>query len=211
AGDGASRVVGNTLTLEVEIQDEHTNVISNTPVTFAIAPGTTDATFVRDLGNDDVTFTATTDANGRAAADLSVGTVATTFQVSVTAGDASEVFTVTATPDVPATLVVTGSGQTGVVGQPLDDEIVAEVRDQYDNPVVGAEVSCTPVGGAGSFSPAAVTVGEDALAASTWALGTVPGEQKAMVSVGALSEEITALAQPGAPFLVVKVAGDGAS
>src|SRR5690606_7444092 len=87
AGDGASRVVGNTLTLEVEIQDEHTNVISNTPVTFAIAPGTTDATFV---ANDDVTFATTTDANGTATADLSVGTVATTFQVSVTAGDASE-------------------------------------------------------------------------------------------------------------------------
>jgi len=106
--------------------------------------------------------------------------------------------------------VVSGSGQTGTVGQALADPVVVRVGDQGGSPVVGAAITFKP-GGSGSVSVAEVTTDQDAQAATVWTLGTTSGQQQLTValtgSTGTLVQ-IGATALAGAAAALEKVSGD---
>lgn len=84
--------------------------------------------------------------------------------------------------------VVSGDGQSGLVGVPLSDSLVIEVRDE-NGPRSNVSVTFTALG-SGTFSPPAATTDAAGRAMALW----IPGEGADSVEVSALGDRITASA-----------------
>src|SRR5712692_2377238 len=113
-------------------------------------------------------------------------------------------------------VVVSGSGQSGVVGQPLVDSLIVRVTDLKDRPVQTQQVTFT-AGDANSGQPVppTSTTNADGRAGVKWVLGAVAGAQTMVAKPtgnGApanLSVTFTATASSAIPTKMDKVAGDG--
>ena len=105
------------------------------------------------------TATATTDANGRAATTLTLGSQPGTNTVEATvAGLKSVTFTATAIGQIPHSLTkVSGEGQEGLAGAQLDEPFVVLVLDEEDEAIAGAVVSFSVTAGGGTMSDATAT------------------------------------------------------
>lgn len=110
---------------------------------------------------------------------------------------------------VPSSLtVVSGSGQSGVVGTLLSAALVVEVRDDSGQPMAGFTVSWGVTAGGGSVGSASSTTGPDGRASTTWTLGGTLGAQGASASGGAgLTGSFTATGT-AAPATQVAVTGE---
>ncbi|MEK9500524.1 hypothetical protein [Gaopeijia maritima] len=84
--------------------------------------------------------------------------------------------------------VVSGDGQSGLIGVPLSDSLVIEVRDE-NGPRSNVSVTFTALGG-GTFSPPAATTDAAGRAMALW----IPGEGADSVEASALGDRITASA-----------------
>ncbi len=84
-------------------------------------------------------------------------------------------------------VVVSGDDQQGTSGEPLADPLVVEVRDQYDNPLAGVEVTFTVTQGeghiGGRFTLEKTTSDADGRAETVLTLGPVQGRNTVEVSV----------------------------
>lgn len=87
--------------------------------------------------------------------------------------------------------VVSGDGQTGAPGQPLENPIVVQIVDQFGNVVGDAAVTFTASGG-GSANPGQATSGEDGRAESRWTLGESVGQQTLTIRASGLQAAATA-------------------
>ncbi|HEV2085615.1 MAG TPA: galactose oxidase-like domain-containing protein [Gemmatimonadales bacterium] len=96
---------------------------------------------------------------------------------------------------VAAIAVVSGNGQSGVVGQPLADPITVRLTGANNDPVPGARVAFlldADAAGA-SASPDTATAGSNGEASTTWTLPTTVGTATIAVHVvGAPATELTA-------------------
>lgn len=74
-------------------------------------------------------------------------------------------------------VVVAGSGQSGIAGQPLAEPLVAEATDSQGNPVAGVTVTFAAGTAGGSFSPAngQATTGSNGQASVSYALPSQTG------------------------------------
>ena len=95
----------------------------------------------------------------------------------------------------PGTLVrISGDGQRGPIEVPLDHPLVVEVRDQYGNPLEGAQVTFSVTAGDGKlnkrFAVENATTGLDGRAESILTLGVHPGTNTVEVSIPGL-EQVT--------------------
>ncbi len=103
------------------------------------------------------TFTVSTGTTGLTAVNFSVKAMSPTTG----AGAAT-------TPGPAATLgSVSGSGQSGTVGQPLSSPFVALVTDANGNPISGASVTFTVTAGGGTVNPASATSNSQGQASAT--------------------------------------------
>ncbi|WP_420128360.1 Ig-like domain-containing protein [Longimicrobium sp.] len=102
---------------------------------------------------------------------------------------------------------VSGDAQTGVVGAPLAQPLVVELR-QNGVPVAGAQVVWAPAPGMGSASPATSITDAQGRASTAWTLGTGVGTQtlSAQVQGGASVVFFSAQATAGAPASLERVA-----
>ena len=104
------------------------------------------------------------------------------------------------TSGTPAHLVlVSGGGQTGVVGDPLVERLEVRVLDDAGLPVSGATVSWELESEEGSLERASSNTDSDGMAENAWRLGPRAGEQLGRAWLaGAPPLEFTATAVPGA-------------
>ena len=94
----------------------------------------------------------------------------------------------------PAALAkISGDNQQGEAGEPLANPLIVEVRDQYDRPLPGAQVTFTVIAGNGSFSAGFTTqnaaTDTDGRARITLTLGSNPGKNAVEASIAGLEVE----------------------
>lgn len=100
-----------------------------------------------------------------------------------------------------------GDNQVGVVGEPLEQPLIAKVMTVRGLPAVGKEVEFVFTSAAGEVTPAKAITNSAGQATGTWVLGPQPGPQTvvAQLAVGdsaPQTEEFTAEAKPAAPDTV---------
>ena len=149
--------------------------------------------------NGSVTPTsATTNANGEASTSWTLGTLAGSQVVTVSAdGVGPGSFTATATPGPAARLsVVSGNNQAAGALQPLPLPVVVGVSDAWGNVVTGASVGFAVTSGGGSITPATATSDANGRASASWTLGSQMGLQAAQATVGGAHVVLSATATP---------------
>ena len=100
-------------------------------------------------------------------------------------------------PSKPTTLaIVSGFGQEGQPGSPLQERFFVEVLDQYGEPFPGATVEFKVTKGGGRVLPAGVRTNNVGRASTTLTLGPEPGVNSVVASVSGitLSQTFTAIA-----------------
>lgn len=165
SGDGQAAPIGAVLMLPLVVRvsaDDH-RPVPNTTVNWAVATG----------GGAVSAATSTTDADGLAKINATLGAAAgaNTFTATAAGLTGSPVtFTATGKPAAKLT-IVSGDGQTGTAGSALAQPLVVLVSDGYGNPVSGIDVAWTAPGGGGSITPAMTNTGADGKAMATATLG----------------------------------------
>jgi len=161
----------------------------------------------------------TTDGEGRASSFWTLGSSLGTQTASVTVGSLPVIPFVAVATEVPDDIeVVAGDGQTGAVGEPLDEAPAVRVLDAQGDPIESLDVRFTAPGGAlepAGAGPAAETLivrtdADGVAAVGAWILGTTPGSYELDILVPGLPDLVlTATALTGPPTLVTRVSGDG--
>jgi len=103
-------------------------------------------------------------------------------------------------PD-PVLATVSGSGQSGDVGEPLSAPLVVRVT-QGTQAVVGTTVSWTVTAGGGSVDPASAPTDGTGTASTTWTLGASPGANTVAASAAGVTgspRTFTATGEDDAP------------
>ncbi|HYC50639.1 MAG TPA: hypothetical protein VEB19_05950, partial [Gemmatimonadaceae bacterium] len=174
------------------------------------------------LATDSVVYAATaTDAQGNAVPNLALEwtvrnsnlgsvTIAGVFTPSAVRGNTwviarlptnvRDSARITWTPIPSKVVLISGGGQTGIVGRALPQPIVVEVQANDNLPVAGAVVNFAVLSGAGTVTPSSAVTDENGRASAVLSLGVVPGANTVQVSVGERPPiTITANANPTGP------------
>jgi hypothetical protein len=208
-GNGQSGRVGETLadSLVVEVTDGVDRLVAEATVVFQL----TDPSSGAQLNPD----TTTTGADGRASAQIVLGTVVDTLSgtAKVVAPDLVEApFTVTALPASANGLSgISGDNQSGPVGTALPAPLVAKVTDGFGNPVSGVTIAWATAGG-GTLSATSTQTGEDGQTSVQLTLGPTAGTQTVTASAEGLAGSpltFTETATSGTASGVTIVSGDG--
>ncbi len=203
-GTTFSGVVGTVLQQppSVRITDQKGRAIRGLLVRFRVASG----------GGRVSSDTVRTDGSGQASSGGWVlGTTAGTQTLEATAGSLTTTFTATALPGPVSQLVrLSANNQLAPVATPVAVAPSVRAEDQYGNAVPGVAVLFGVVQGTGSVDGAQQTTNASGVAtAISWTLGTQSGLQLLRaIATGATAVDFTAIAQPGAPVNLVKIAGD---
>ena len=139
SGSGQSATVNSAFPdpLVATVTDQYGNPVSGLSVRFAAPASGVSGTF----SNGSATITGTTDANGQVSEAFTANTKAGTYSVTASVAGVSTSFTLTNTPEVPAIIATSGSGQSATVNTAFTNPLVVTVTDQYGNPVSGLSVS----------------------------------------------------------------------
>ena len=153
--------------LVVEVRDRDNNPVPDAQVTFTVTDGGGQL-------SGKSTVDVTTDANGRAAQTLTLGTKPGTNSVKVSIGN--ELVTFNAVGISPYKLeIISGNFQQGKFNTVLEEPLVIEVRDRDNNPLPGVEVTFTVTYGEGLLNGgstvAHVTTDANGRAERTFTLG----------------------------------------
>ncbi|MCY3764095.1 MAG: hypothetical protein OXH06_01555, partial [Gemmatimonadetes bacterium] len=96
-------------------------------------------------------------------------------------------------PRAQTVTVISGDNQEGATGSALADPLIVEVRDQFGDPIAGAQVTFTVIAGDGSltggFTTENVTTGPDGRAEILLTLGPNPGPNNVKASITELAVE----------------------
>jgi hypothetical protein len=193
SGDGQSATVTSPFAapLVAEVTDQYGNAVAGVSVTLTAPAAGASGTFA---DNGQTSITLTTDANGQVSEGCTANTVAGTYGVTaaISDGTAAAVFDLTNTPGAPASITrVSGDGQSATVAADFASPLVAQVTDQYGNPVEGFAVTFNvPAGGAGGTFASG--------------LGTITATTDAN---GEVSESFTANTVTGSYIVTASVSG----
>jgi|GEM_PF-1461781 len=180
AGDGQSGPVGSALPvlLRVTVSDSSGSPVAGFLVAWAVESG----------GGTVSAASVATDSSGAASVTWTLGTRAGEGVVIARAGDRSARFTSTASALAAARIaVVSGDGQSSIVGSPLADSLVVRVTDVHGNAVSGTRVDWVVAGGGGSVGRASSVSQVDGLAKTAWTLGSTVGAQTVEARADGLS------------------------
>ena len=106
--------------------------------------------------------------------------------------------------------IVSGNGQTGMVGTELPGALVVRVTDSGSRPAAGVTVSWVVTAGGGSVTPATGPTDATGSASARWTLGTAPGPNRTTATVGgvpAVTFNATATSVAAASVTVTSPAG----
>ena len=219
SGDGQGGLVGEQLAkpFVVSVLDQDGSAFAGAVVTFSVTAG----------GGTLSAATVTTDANGRAATRLTLGSQPGTNTVEAAVeGLEPETFTATAVVQTPHSLTkVSGDGHGGPASTQLAEPFVVSVLDQDGEAFAGATVTFSVTAGGGmlsattdanpctiasSTSSATATTDANGQAATRLTLGSDPGTNTVSATVEGLeAETFTATAAEQAmPHSLTKVCGD---
>ena len=167
----------------VEVRDADGSVLEGILVTFTITAG----------GGTLSATSMTTDANGRAKSTLTLGPNlgTNTVTVSVTGTQEKQTFNAEGIRIPKKLEIISGKDQEGLPGDALEKAFVVEVRDEFDKPLPGAQVTFTVTSGDGTLSEISVTTDSNGRAESTLTLGPNPGTNTVTVSVTGSQETRT--------------------
>ncbi len=210
-GDGQSGRVGEALPqlLIAEVTDAAGRPVAGATVAFVLNDPAPEASLDPD--------TVTTDADGRAATAMVLGTRPGTQAGEVRALGGSG--TPTATIGFTHTALsesangirpVSGEDQSAPAGAKLGQPLVVEVADAFGNPIPGVAVTWTPEGG-GSVGETSTSTGGDGRTAIERTLGTTSGTQRTLATVDGLAGspvEFLHTATAGVASGVAIVSGD---
>lgn len=166
SGNGqAPAAVAQAQPLGVRVVDAGGNPLAGVPVAWTSAVP----------GDSFAPNPSTTDSEGIATTDWLPTRVSGSHAVTATAAEGvSATFSLTLTVDESKPAVrltaVSGDGQTGVRGRPLDGPLVVRVFDSHGNPTPGATVLWSSPGA--SFAPASSTSDAQGYARTAWTLST---------------------------------------
>jgi alpha-tubulin suppressor-like RCC1 family protein/uncharacterized protein YjdB len=203
SGNEQTATVGTKLSspLVVKVTDASGKAVSGTTVTWGVTEGggslsssssTTDA-----QGQAQVEWTLGTQA-GRNAATASVGSLpVVTFTARGTAGSAAKVEK------------LKGDGQLGTAGGTLSDSLSVKVTDAHGNGVSGATVTWAVTAGGGTLSPTTSTTDTAGIAKVQWTLGKSAGQNGVTGTVSGLTAAtFNATGRAGVAARAEKVSGD---
>ena len=160
SGDEQAGPAGAALAepLVVRVQDQNGAPLAGATVDFAVTAG----------GGTLSATTATTDANGRAATTLTLGSDPGRNTVTARVAKLKPVIFSATGLAIPTTLSgISGDEQQGVAGTALPLPFVVEVRDQNNNPLEGTEVTFAVTAGQGTLSATTAATDADGRAAAT--------------------------------------------
>ena len=205
AGDNQSGRVGETLAQPVVVQ---VTDVSGRPVSGAMV----------EIELDGQMDTLPTGSDGRASAELALGSSVgkSTGHVRVVSPEGPRLvettFTVTAVSASANGLALeSGDGQSAPAGTLLPDPLVVSVTDAFGNPVAGAAVSWSALGG-GTVSASSTITGADGITSVTRTLGPTAGAQATVATSAGLAGSpvtFTHTATSGSAAGVTIVSGDG--
>ena len=219
SGDGQEGSVGEQLAkpFVVSVLDQDGSAFAGAVVTFSVTAG----------GGTLSAATVTTDANGRAATRLTLGSQPGTNTVEATVeGLEPETFTATAVVQTPHSLTkVSGDGHGGPASTQLAEPFVVSVLDQDGEAFAGVDVTFSVAAGGGmlssttdansctiasSTSSATATTDTNGQAATRLTLGSESGTNTVSATVEGLDPvTFTATAaEQAVPHRLTKVCGD---
>ncbi len=123
--------------------------------------------------------TATTDVDGIALGEWTLGTTSGLFTATATLAGASGSpvsFTATAEPDVASQFaIVAGNNQSGIITTPFSEPLQVRMQDQYDNPIAGQNVNWSVTTGEADLSGATSATNASGVAAINATYGATAG------------------------------------
>lgn len=178
SGPGQPGIVNTLLPspFTVEIRDSAHRPLAGVAVAFQVLTG----------GGGILPALVFTGADGRASANWTLGPSVGSQRASATAaGIVSPLeIAVTASPGPAAAIsIVSGSGQSAVVGSALPAPFSVRVADAWDNPVAGVTVTFAVTAGGGSLSASTVVTNAEGLAESRLTLGAAAGANTVTATV----------------------------
>ena len=196
SGDGQERPASTQLAAPfvVSVLDQDGSSLTGVTVSFSVTAGggmlssTTDANPCTVASSTSST-TATTDANGRAATRLTLGSDLGTNTVEATVEGLEPVtFTATAAEQaMPHSLTkVCGDSQEGMASEQLAESLVVLVSDENGAAMAGVVVSFTVTAGGGTLSAATATTDANGRAATRLTLGSDAGTNTVSATVAGL-------------------------
>ena len=153
----------------------------------------------------------TAGADGRVTTVWTMGTRAGPQTMQAIAGTADSTAAAgTAAPGPPAAVArVRGDNQRGWAGGVLADSLSVLVKDEFDNPVPGAQVGFVVTGGGGAASPGTAVSRASGEARTAWRLGSSVGPHALEARLGgATAVPFAATATSGPPARITAVGGD---
>jgi alpha-tubulin suppressor-like RCC1 family protein len=193
-------VIGTTLTqpLKVQALDQSGTPAAGVVVHWRVTAG----------GGTVTPSESTTDQAGEATATLRLGTTPGPNAVEASISDEVFVtFSASALTSPPTRIVAaSGNNQTGVVGNPLTQDIVVKVTDDLNNPKAGVTVTFAVTTGGGTLSAGSAQTDASGNASVKWTLGPASGAQTILASVAGLTPltlSATAQSEPAASIVVV--------
>lgn len=187
-------LAGTSTTFSATAHDAQEATIANTPVVFS----SPDAAHVTITPQGVATWLPVR-GPARIVATLPTGVDADTLTMTVT---------------LPATQleIVSGNGQSGGAGQPLENDIMLRVLAADDVPVAGVVVTFAVATGGGALTELTATSDADGLVATEWTLGGAPGVQTLTATFPGLiggPVTISANSGAGAATALTIASGDG--
>ena len=180
AGDAQTALIGTRLPapLVVKVLDQFNNPMAGVGVSFN-----------GNLGGN-ASAPVPTDAAGITQATFTLGTIAGTVTINVTAGVVAIAakFTATALAGPPAGLrKLAGDGQVAAVGSTLTHPFVIDVKDSHGNNLRGVQVTWTTTA-TGTLNPSSGTTDATGIAQTTYTLSTTAGVQSITAHVAGLAD-----------------------
>jgi hypothetical protein len=204
SGTPQSATVGQAVTnpLVAKVADSYGNPVASVAVTFSAPTGVTlSATSANTAANGQAQVTVTT-------LPSLAGSYTVTATVSGVATPAT--FSLTALAGVPAAIaVLSGSPQSGTVGQALASPLVAMVTDSLSNPVAGVSVTFSAPTGVTLSATSANTAANGQAQVTVTVLPSVAGSYAVIASVSGVATPATfsLTAVAGAPAAVTVLQG----
>jgi uncharacterized protein (TIGR03437 family) len=167
-GNNQSGKPGQTLPLAflIQVQDSFGNVLAGVPVTWQVlTPGAI------TIGN----VTNTTDANGRASSLGTLGGIAGTAQVKVTAGGISTTFSATVTIPASGMTKVSGDGQSTQRNTQFTNPLVVQIVDSSGNGIAGLPVAFSVTSGSATVLTPTATTNSSGQASTLVTAGSAAG------------------------------------
>jgi uncharacterized protein (TIGR03437 family) len=184
--------------LLVHVTDSGGNSITGTAVTWQVL--TAGAVTLSNV-------ISTTDSNGHASAEATLGAIGGAAQVKVTAGNASAIFNLTVVIPSAGIQKVSGDQQTAVINAAFGLPLTVQVVNSSGNGLPGAQVNFLVTAGAATLGASSAITDSNGQASTTVTAGATPGAITITATSATFSVSFTLTALPPGPSGITVING----